>query len=111
MVDAKPPTRELTPNLGLTGEPVTDALRKQYGIPAGINGMVVTDVKPNTMGADLSIKPGNVIVRINNTDTVSRETLQGAIQKARSEGHQFLMALVLDTTGMHWIGVPVPPPS
>ena len=111
LVDAVPPKRELSPTLGLTGEPVTDALRKQFGIPAGINGMVVTDVKPNTMGADLNIKPGNVVVRINGTDTVSREAMQAAIQKARNEGHQFLMVLVLDTSGMHWIGVPVPPPA
>jgi serine protease Do len=109
LVDAVPAVRALRPDLGLTTETITDVLRAKFGIPATINGVVVTDVKVNTMGFDLGIKPGNVIVRINGTDIDSHATLQAAVQKARADGHQFMKALILDTVGMRWIGVPVPP--
>lgn len=57
---------------GRVGEPV--------GIPKGIDGVVITDVVINTMGAGLGITPGDVVMRINasNIDSIATFLRRGS---------------------------------
>ena len=111
LIDAQPAERVLRPDLGLTAEPVTDANRPEYGIPAEVNGIVITDVMANTMGDDLGLSEGNVLMRINSTDLTSMASFHDAVAKARAAGRRTMMVLVLDHVGTHWMAIPVPPPA
>jgi len=99
------------PDLGLAIAAVTDENRKQYGIPAGVNGAVVTGVMANTMGDDIGIAAGDVVMRINNDEINSMTTLRDAVANARAGGRPSMMVLVLDHHGTHWMAVPIPPPT
>jgi serine protease Do len=84
LIDAQPTPRTLRPDLGLTAEAITDENRPKYGIPKGIDGVVVTDVMINTMGADLGITPGDVVMRINATNIDSMVTLHAMPSQKRA---------------------------
>jgi serine protease Do len=111
LIDAQPAERVLRPDLGLTAEAVTDANRPKYGIPAEVNGIVITNVMADTMGADLGLSEGDVLMRINSTDLTSMASFHDAVAKARAAGRRTMMVLVLDHVGTHWMAIPVPPPA
>jgi serine protease Do len=111
LIDAQPAARTERPDLGLTGEAVTDANRPKFGIPKEIDGVVITNVMINTMGADLGITPGDVLMRINATNIDSMATMHDAVVKARASGRRTMMVLMLDHEGTHWMAAPVPPPG
>ena len=111
LIDAQPAVRVDRPDLGLTGETVTDANRATYGIPEQVDGVVVTAVMINTMGSDLGITPGDVVMRINGDAINSMAAMHDAVVKARTTGRRTMLVLMLDHTGTHWIAVPVPPPA
>src|SRR5690349_12793013 len=50
--------------LGLSIAPLTDELRGQYGIGKAIEGVIITEVKPDSPAAQKDVKPGDVIVEV-----------------------------------------------
>jgi serine protease Do len=70
-----------SPRLGIGIEAVTPALRKQFSIPAEIQGVVVMSVEPDTVAARSDLQIGDVIEEIDGTriDGVDRlrETMRG----------------------------------
>ena len=50
--------------LGLSIAPLTEELRERYGIGKSIEGVVITEVKPNSPAAQKNVKPGDVIVEV-----------------------------------------------
>ncbi len=109
MIDATPKPRMQRMDLGLSIETVTDANRKQYGVPVGIRGAVVTGVMANTMGEDIGIAAGDVVLRINSAEITSTAALREAVVHARASGRPSMMVLVLDHHGTHWMAVPLSP--
>ena len=68
---------------GLTVAPLSPALREQLKIPAGVNGVVVT--QPGRGGAR-NFEPGFVIMRAGNGPVRGVADLQRAVQAARASG-------------------------
>ena len=58
---------------GITAQNLTPALRGQLGLPSNVNGIVISDIDPNSPAADAALQPGDVIESINrqNVRTVS----------------------------------------
>jgi serine protease Do len=50
--------------LGLTVQNITDAVRQQFDIDRGQEGVVVTDLDANGAAADARLRPGDVLVKI-----------------------------------------------
>jgi serine protease Do len=50
--------------LGLTVEPLTPETAERFGLSARA-GVVVTDVKPGSAGAEAGIRPGDAILEVN----------------------------------------------
>ena len=50
---------------GVTVGDLDRQARQQFDLPAGIHGVVVTDVDPNSAAAEAGLKPGDVIQEIN----------------------------------------------
>ena len=49
---------------GLEVQPLTDELTKQLDLPAGVKGLVVTDVKQGSPAAEAGIQAGDVITKV-----------------------------------------------
>ena len=62
--EAPAPEPEREDLLGLSIAPLTDELRERYDIGKSIEGVVITEVKPNSPAAQKDVKPGDVIVEV-----------------------------------------------
>ena len=50
--------------LGLSIAPLTEELRERFNIGKSVEGVVITEVKPNSPAAQKDVKPGEVIVEV-----------------------------------------------
>jgi serine protease Do len=68
--------------LGLTVAPLTPEAARQFGLPEGTQGLVVTDVEETGPAADAGLQPGDVIQQANRRDVRSIEDLRSALAEA-----------------------------
>lgn len=93
---------------GLTVAPITPALRQRYEIPAGVNGIVVTQAgRGNAQG----FQPGYVIMRARTTAITSVADLETAVQAARAGGGDSLFLLVWTPRGNVPLAYDLPEPE
>jgi serine protease Do len=71
---------------GLRVADLTDAMRQQYRIPAGVSGVIVTGVKPNSAAEDAGLQPGAIILQADGQAVVSSAQLKKKIADAKSAG-------------------------
>ncbi|HEX4996258.1 MAG TPA: DegQ family serine endoprotease [Methylomirabilota bacterium] len=69
---AAPPREE---RLGLTVEPLTVDTAERFGLSARA-GVVVTDVKPGSAGAEAGIRPGDAILEVNRRPITGMESFR-----------------------------------
>lgn len=82
---------ELAPVLGMTLSELTDELRAQYGIDAGVEGVVVTDVAPESVAAGKKIKPGDVIVEAAQEKVHTPQDIAERVEQAQLEGQNAVL--------------------
>jgi len=70
-----------TGGLGINAEPVTPALAQRFNLPAGAQGLVVTDVDPVGPAADAGLREGDVIEEVNRQPVRSVADLQAALRQ------------------------------
>lgn len=73
--------RDSTSNLGMTGKTLTPALAQQLGYESDQEGVVVTQVEPGSVAAEVGIQPKDVIVAANGTAIRSAADLRQATQE------------------------------
>lgn len=69
-----------TGKLGLTLQPVTPQIARQFGIEAEAEGMVVTAVDADGAAADAGIARGDILLEINRQPVSSSDAVQSALQ-------------------------------
>jgi serine protease Do len=68
--------------LGLSLQPLTSDTARQLNVPAGTEGLVVTEVDPAGAAAEAGIARGDVIMEINRQPVKTIEAVQSAINAA-----------------------------
>jgi serine protease Do len=71
--------------------PLTPEIVRQFGLPEGTEGLVVTEVEPGGPAGSAGLQPGDVIQQANRADVRSIEDLRSAI---RVGGDRPLLLLV-----------------
>ena len=66
---------------GLEVQTLDDNLRKMYNIPSDIKGVFVTNVEPNSAAEKAGIKPGDVIIQVDDQEIKNVNDLQKALKK------------------------------
>lgn len=89
--EGNPEKQSDTGKLGLTLQPLTPQVAKQFGFDEGVEGMVVTVVDPSGVAADAGIARGDVILEINRKAVSSTESVESALQSA--EGRPVLLLI------------------
>jgi len=108
---------ELVPaNLGLRLDTVTAELRVQYGLRMQQAGVLISGVAAGTDAFERNLGPGDVILRVQDTEVDSPQAVQAAVDAARARHQVFILALVLSKAqqtlgpqipGPHWIALRV----
>lgn len=85
--------------LGFKVVAMSDELREQYAIAESVNGVVVSDVDPDSDAAGRGIAPGTVIVQLNHQPVGTPAELVAAVEALRGEGRDWVLLTVAEPTG------------
>ncbi len=103
----KPANDMVSADLGLRLAPLTDVLRKKYGLPAEQKGIVVTEVTPLSPGYDRGLTPGNVIEKVQRQSVTTLTELRQKVQAERATGAEYVLLLISDQDGPRWVAMPL----
>jgi serine protease Do len=79
---------------GLSLGEITDEARKSFSIGETVEGVLVTAVQPGSEAEEKSLKAGEVIVQVSQTDVTDPDQVIERINKLKEEGRRTVMLLV-----------------
>ena len=79
-----------TGEIGLTVQTLTPQLAEQFGTRAG-QGVIVTAVRPGSIGAQAGIAPGSVILQVNRKAVTSATEFQRLLRQSSAEKRVLLL--------------------
>ncbi|MBK5199330.1 MAG: PDZ domain-containing protein, partial [Methyloceanibacter sp.] len=102
--ETKPEREEL---LGLSIAPLTEELRNQYGIGRTVEGVVITEVKPDSPAAKKDVKPGDVIVEVTQEKVKQPQDVKARLLAVKKSGRRSVLLLLSDAKGeLRFVAVP-----
>ncbi len=92
--EGAPTDRAEFSSLGLTVATITDALRDEFDLAAETAGVVVIDVAPQGPAADEEVRPGDVVVDVDQDPVSSPAEMAAVVDAARDEGRPSVLLLI-----------------
>ncbi len=94
-------------SLGLALAAITPDLRKRFNLADDAEGVVVTNVKPDSPAAEKQIRPGDIIRKIGpgQSDITEPSQVGEAVESARKAKRETLLVLVERERGQHFIAL------
>ncbi|HET6306538.1 MAG TPA: DegQ family serine endoprotease, partial [Rhodopila sp.] len=89
--------------LGLKIAPVSQDLKDKFQLQDGQKGVVITDVAPNTPAADRGLKPGDVIMEVQQGEVASPADVQKQVDAARKADRKFVLMLIQREGGVQYV--------
>ena len=86
-------------SLGLTFAEMTDELRSRYSIERAVEGVVITEVDPESPVAETEVKPGDVVVEVTHEKVKSPGELDARLDALRKLKRKSALLLVADHQG------------
>jgi serine protease Do len=103
--DADTPDKEEL--LGLSIAPLTDELRNQFSIGRTVEGVIITDVEPNSPAAQKNVKPGDVIVEVTQEKVKQPRDVLARLEAVKKSGRRTVLLLLSDSKGeLRFVAVP-----
>ncbi|WP_275791122.1 Do family serine endopeptidase [Pararhizobium gei] len=85
--------------LGMKLVPLDAAARKSYGIVETVEGVVVSEVAPQSVAAERRIAVGDVIVEIGQEAMKTPQDVSARIDKLKGDGRRNALLMIANTTG------------
>jgi len=96
--------------LGLTLSALNDELRAEFGIANSVEGVVVTDVAPDSGAAKRGITQGSVIVEVSHKPVRTPEDVAVRLDELRElDRKTALLLLAIDKDEMRFVALPLEP--
>ncbi len=95
--------------LGLALAELSPALRSQYKLDEEARGVVVTEVKPDSIAAEKGIRPGDLIVEVSQGEVTTPAQVIEMIASARKDGRKRVLFLVEGQTGLRFVALKIDP--
>ncbi|MGH6886883.1 MAG: PDZ domain-containing protein, partial [Geminicoccales bacterium] len=93
--------------LGLSIAPLTEALRSQYGIGESVEGVIITEVQPDSPAAQKHVKPGDVIVEVTQEKVRQPQDVLARLMAVKRSGRRSVLLLLSDAKGeLRFVAVP-----
>ena len=93
------------PDLGLGLGTITPELRERYGLEDKTDGVVITDVDEAGSAAEKGLRPGDVIVEVDQEEVASPSEVADRVEKAKREGYRVVTLLVFRQGDFQWVAV------
>jgi len=97
-----PRPMELT-GLGLRVAPITNELRERYSLRREQRGVVITEVTPGGPGAERELRPGDVIVEVQQEKVSTPQELAERIERARRQNRATVLLMVEGQGGQRFV--------
>ncbi|HEV7308714.1 MAG TPA: DegQ family serine endoprotease [Ensifer sp.] len=85
--------------LGMKLAMLNEEARKKYGIAEDIDGVVITEVVPNSVAAERRVEPGDVIVEVSQEAMDTPSDVTDRIEELKSSGRRNAQLLLSNKTG------------
>jgi serine protease Do len=92
-------------SLGLALGNITPELRSRFSLDEGTKGVVITSVKEGSAGAEKGLRPGDVIVEVDQEEVSTPSDVATKVDKAKSEGYRVVTLLVFRQGDFQWVAV------
>ena len=104
------PATTAVPNeiLGMRISPLTEALREQFKIPTDVDGLLVSNLSRSSDAAQSGIRPGDVIVQVNQRDVVEIDELEDIIKRAVDAERKAVVVRIYRSGGYYFVPVKLP---
>jgi serine protease Do len=89
----------LPQSLGVQVVPITPQISAQLGVTAGTQGLVVTDIDPNSDAGQKGLTPGTMILSANGRSVAKVEDLEAIVQTAKDAGREAVLLQVRPRNG------------
>jgi serine protease Do len=89
-----PPADDAAQMFGLSLGAITDEARKSFKIGESVEGVLVTGVEAGSEAEEKSVKVGEVIVQVSQTDVTEPAQVLDRIKELKTEGRRTVMLLV-----------------
>jgi serine protease Do len=96
-------------DLGLTFVPITRETRARFGMTDQDTGVMVDDVKVDSVASDRGIAAGSVIVKMGGSLVTSPIEAHQRLQDAADSDRTFILVLMRDEQGLRWVVLPLKP--
>ncbi len=93
------------PDLGLALGRITPELRERFGLAEKTDGVVITEVDSEGSAAEKGLKPGDVIVEVDQEKVDSPAQVAERVKKAKDEGYRVVTLLVFRQGDFQWVAV------
>jgi serine protease Do len=101
------PESEREDLLGLSMAPLSDELRERFNIGKSVEGVLITEVKPNSPAAQKNVKPGDVIVEVTQEKVKQPQDVKTRLLAVKKSGRRSVLLLLSDTKGeLRFVAVP-----
>jgi serine protease Do len=93
--------------LGLSLAPITPDAKDKYQLGANQKGVVVTDVTPDSPAANRGLKPGDVIVEVQQEPVSTPADVQSRVDSVRKQNRKSVLMLIQRQDNLQWVPVPL----
>ncbi len=104
--NAAPPETAIA-SLGLSLAPLSAKVRDQYHLGADQKGVVVTAVSPGGPAAARGLKPGDVVLEVQQQEVSSPADVVERLDAVRREGRPSVLMLIQRGSVMNWVPLPL----
>jgi len=98
----RPQQTELS-GLGLRVAPITPEARERFSIRPESRGVVITEVAPGSPGAERELRPGDVIVEVQQERVTTPQEVQERLERLRRQGRASALLLIEGPQGQRWV--------
>lgn len=91
--------------LGLTVAGITGATREKFGLKSDAKGVVVSAVAANGIAAEKGLKPGDLIVEVNQEEVTEPGEVADKIDAARKEGRKSVLLQLQGQNGYRFVAL------
>ena len=93
--------------LGLSIAPLTAELRERFNIGKSVEGVIITEVQPNSPAAQKDVKPGEVIVEVTQEKVKQPQDVKTRLLAVKKSGRKSVLLLLSDAKGeLRFVAVP-----
>lgn len=94
--------------IGLKLVPLTDEVRRKYGLDEKVTGAVIDDINPDSPAGQKGLKPGDVIVEAGQNPVSNPDDVVKSVDKVKKSGRKAVLLRVEDGKGdLRFVAVPL----